>query len=99
MKNLKEVSKKANLCSQIIWKLQERRQIQISLFMNSSVLTKLIVCKICTDPFIVGKIPRPSENYLLKTAAMPPFAHKDKLSKKTNNGLDLETCSRVRISS
>ena len=28
-------------------------------------------------------------------SAMPPFAHKDK---KTNNGLDLETCSRVRIS-
>ena len=48
--------------------------------MNSSVLTKLIVCKICTDPFIAGKIQRPSKNYLLKTAAMPPFAHKDKLS-------------------
>ena len=31
--------------------------------------------------------------------AVPPFAHKDKLSKKTNSGLDLEACSRVRISS
>ena len=31
--------------------------------------------------------------------AMPPLTHGDKLSDKTNNGLDLETCSRVRISS
>ena len=31
--------------------------------------------------------------------AMPPLTHGDKPSDKTNNGLDLETCSRVRISS
>ena len=53
---------------------------------------KLFVCKICTDPFIVGKILRPSKNYLLTTLhAMPPLTHGDKLSDKTNNGLDLET--------
>ena len=30
---------------------------------------------------------------------MPPLTHGAKLSDKTNNGLDRETCSRVRVSS
>ena len=34
---------------------------------RKGVLTKLFVCKICTVPFIVGKILRLSKNYLLTT--------------------------------
>ena len=39
------------------------------------------------------------QNLFADDTAMPPLTHGDKLSDKTNNGLDLETCSRVRISS
>ena len=61
--------------------------------------TKLFVCKICTDPFIVGINTATVQKLFADYTAMPPVTHGDKLSDKTNNGLDLETCSRVRISS
>ena len=33
---------------------------------------QIFVCKICTDPFIVGKIPRPSKHFYLTTLQCRP---------------------------